>query len=393
MYFFIILCICAPFCSEASPRIDLTFPELASYDGYTSEIHTVETEDDYILTVHRLPPKETCAADPNKIPIVYMHGMYESSDDCLIPGPGVGHCYIYAESCYDVWVPNSRGNFYSRSHKTYNPDEDVDYWDFDIDEMALKDLPVIIDYILDVTGSTQLGYVAHAQGVALLLILCAKQPQYNDKFNFAVGLSSTTWLNHAKFSIVALEEELSPLMTLASDVGLNAELFPRGGSIQKVIQLLCGNVLAYPLCSSLIFATFGYNKFQITPNVLIDIVGHAPSGTSLKNFNRWGQMKKNGFAEYDFGEKGNLEKYGQAKPPLINLGNVTMQWIFLGSENDNVSDLRDLDTLMSYLSNASKCVVSDKSFIHLDFIYSKNIPKYITPVVLSMLNNKTYECL
>jgi len=35
---------------------------------------------------------------------------------------------MFANKGYDVWFGNSRGNKYSRSHTTYNPDKNKEYW-------------------------------------------------------------------------------------------------------------------------------------------------------------------------------------------------------------------------------------------------------------------------
>jgi hypothetical protein len=49
----------------------------------------------------------------------------------LLPLPKVLlSAYILADSGYDVWLFNTRGNVYSRRHKFLDPDKDATYWDF-----------------------------------------------------------------------------------------------------------------------------------------------------------------------------------------------------------------------------------------------------------------------
>ena len=51
---------------------------------------------------------------------------------------------------YDVWLTNRRGNMYSRTHITLDPDDQdtkKDFWDFSIDQTGPVDLARVIDYI------------------------------------------------------------------------------------------------------------------------------------------------------------------------------------------------------------------------------------------------------
>ncbi|XP_026764975.1 gastric triacylglycerol lipase-like [Galleria mellonella] len=376
-----------------SQRRDKNFTELVAYDGYNSETYTVTTDDGYILSVFRIPVNKSCKDSSNLEPIIFMHGLYLSGDDCIIPGPGKAHCYIYSDACYDVWVPNNRGNRYSRQHKSLDPDKDPEFWNFAMDEMALHDLPAIIDYVLDKTNKKQVYYVGHSQAVGTLLLLCAKKPQYNDKIKLGFGMSPTAWLENSRFIVIKVEAAANEILKTANNE-TNIEFLPYGGFFQNAGKILCGSKASYLACSALLFSVLGFNKFQITSDVLPVLPGHLPAGTSLKDFLRWGQMVTNGFSEYDYGSKQNLELYGQEKPPTIDLSPVTMRWIFFASENDYVSDVKDVKTLVSALtrSDAKMCLLADKSFGHLDFLYADNLAKYVAPDILSTMKTGEYAC-
>ncbi|XP_026738945.1 lipase 3-like [Trichoplusia ni] len=373
---------------EDTPRRDLTFIELADYDGFTAEQHYVTTEDGYILGLFRIPLNEKCTT--SKGTILFMHGLYLSSDDCLVPGPGKAHCYIYSDQCYDVWAANVRGNFYGRNHTTLNPDKDSAFWDFDIDEMATRDLPAIIDYVLMISNETQLTFVGHSQAVTILLILCSKKPEYNANIKVGFGISPTAWLGNSKLIVVQFQGLLSKTVP---DSVLSREIFKRGGIIQEPVKFICSlKELSYPLCSGAYFALFGYDNFQITKSVLPVVVGHTLSGTSVKNFLRWGQIHNIGFREYDHGTIKNLIIYGSRTPPEYDLSKVTMPWLFAGSHNDYVANVTDIQLLVTKLPNSSLCVLSDTTFGHLDFIYGKDIPNYVTPILLSYLDTGKNVC-
>lgn len=59
---------------------------------------------------------------------------------------------------------NARGNRYSRSHKTYNPNLPGKFWAFSWYEIGYYDLPAFIDAVLARTNKTSMPLAAHSQG-------------------------------------------------------------------------------------------------------------------------------------------------------------------------------------------------------------------------------------
>ena len=53
------------------------------------------------------------------------------------------------------------------------------------------------------------------------------------------------------------------------------------------------------------------------------MMGHFPSGSSLRNMDHFEQIIRKGkFAKYDFGATINMQKYGTKDPPIYNLTNI-----------------------------------------------------------------------
>lgn len=375
----------------SSPRKDLAFPELVAYDKYRQDTHYVTTSDGYILHLFHIYPNEKCV-DIKKIPVLFMPGLYLNGDDGIIPGPGIATCYLLADECYDVWVGNVRGCKFGRNHTQLNPDTDMKFWDFSFDEMALYDLPAIIELVLKESGQSQIYYVGHSQGVTIAIILCAKRAAYNLIIKFLVGLSTATWMTHTRLLTITAQAILSP----ATALNMNGEIFKFGGATQRLADFACGTSnVSYPYCTAAIFALFGFNNFTISQETIAVAVGHEPSGSSRKNFLRWGHIYIHGFSEYDWGPTGNLIKYGSITPPLYVLSNVTANSIFVASHNDYVCDPRDLDTLMAHLVNCvncSKCILSYKWFSHIDYIYSDLIPTVTMPIILAAFDRGERIC-
>lgn len=66
---------------------------------------------------------------------------------------------------YDVWLGNTRGNKYSSRHLFKNRD-DLDFFNFGIDEAATIDLPTFIKYVLEQTKQKQLYLICHSQSTS-----------------------------------------------------------------------------------------------------------------------------------------------------------------------------------------------------------------------------------
>lgn len=81
-------------------------------------------------------------------PILLMqHGLEDSADGWVLNRADKSPAFIAAELGYDVWLPNSRGNKYSRGHIRLNATTDLQYWDFTVNDIALYDLPAFIEFV------------------------------------------------------------------------------------------------------------------------------------------------------------------------------------------------------------------------------------------------------
>lgn len=104
---------------------------MVEYHGYPIETHTVETEDGYLLTVHRIPYGIRNVNKDNRVPVLIVPGLFCSSKGFALLGPKKATAYVLAENGYDVWIGNVRGTTYSKKHKTIDPDADKEeYWNF-----------------------------------------------------------------------------------------------------------------------------------------------------------------------------------------------------------------------------------------------------------------------
>ena len=66
--------------------------------------------------------------------------------------------FIYAQAGFDVWFGNSRGNSFSQRH-IRDDTSDKEFWNFSQYEMGIYDLPVMLDYITNLTKQEKITYI------------------------------------------------------------------------------------------------------------------------------------------------------------------------------------------------------------------------------------------
>lgn len=225
--------------ASSDPDEDRDAVELIESHGFDAETHYVTTEDGYILAIHRIVQKQSRPQGPNgpKKPILLQHGLLSSSVDWLINSPtdepewfdlnrydidgrqeldyeidfgqnsqnfrnsvsnNLG--FALAKQGYDVWLSNSRGNIYSANHTKFNPKEKV-FWQFTFDELVKYDLPAVISLVLNQTNQSELGYIGHSQGTAIMFGLLATKPEYNEIVKPFIALAPVASVGHVESPI------------------------------------------------------------------------------------------------------------------------------------------------------------------------------------------------
>lgn len=148
---------------------------------YPAEIHDVLTDDGYIITIHRIPYGRSSPLTNKTRPVILlMHGLEDASSTWVINLPQQSFGFIAADSGFDVWLGNVRGNTYGKDHIKMNP-KDKEFWRFTWDEMVRYDLDAIFKKIEKVTGQRQIYYVGHSQGTLIMFSKLAIDPRFHEK--------------------------------------------------------------------------------------------------------------------------------------------------------------------------------------------------------------------
>jgi lysosomal acid lipase/cholesteryl ester hydrolase len=152
--------------------------EFIANAGYDGEVHKVLTEDGYFLRVHRLSAKSKSVV--KRQPVFLMHGILATAADFLITGPDKALGFLLADHGYDVWLGNARGSRFSTKHQNFSKLSN-EFWTFSWHEIGFYDLPAMIDYMLEVSGSPNAFFAGHSQGTTALLVTLSTRPEYNQK--------------------------------------------------------------------------------------------------------------------------------------------------------------------------------------------------------------------
>ncbi|XP_069359251.1 lipase 1-like [Maniola hyperantus] len=373
----------------------LDLPDLVRKYNYPFEEHTVTTEDGYILGIHRIPHGRDSNNRPGNKPVAFlMHGLLASSADYITMGPGTAIAYYLAEEGFDVWLGNARGTHFSRRHTTLNPDARFNstFWQFSWDEIGNKDLPAMIDYVLDCTGKPALHYIGMSQGTTTFFVMAALRPDYNKKIISMQAMAPVAYMAHNNNPLFLL---LSPyvreLERLSSLLGI-AELFPRREIYTKLgIRFCSDGMITQPICTRLIFFIAGGNEDQHNATMFPVKAGHAPAGISVRQLLHFGQsITDKEFKRYDHGLLQNLQIYGRPSPPSYDLSKITAPVYLHYSAKDPLAHLYDVERLYRELGNpAGKILVPHPNFSHADFLYAIDAKTLVyETIVRSMRRNE-----
>jgi pimeloyl-ACP methyl ester carboxylesterase len=360
------------------PDCDLNITQLIRSKGFPCEEHKVTTQDGYILGVFRIPHGRNSSKQGR--PVLLQHGLLDASVTWVMNFPDQSLAFMLADVGYDVWLGNVRGNYYSRAHTKYNPDHDIEFWDFSWDDMAREDLPSMIYYILNATQQTQIGYVGHSQGT---MIAFAEFGNLNNtvqnNVSFYGALAPVVHLGH-------IESPLKYLFNLAADPErVFHDLFgykdflPQSNIIKWLAKHACGNIIFDPLvCENILFLICGPDKKNMNNTRMEVYISHEPDGTSVKNMIHFAQLfHSKQFQAYDYGSPDkNRIHYNQTTAPIYSIRSMKIPTAIFWSNDDWLADPEDV----SYIFDNIQSLVYKKYILgynHLDFVWAMTANKVI----------------
>ncbi|XP_018352189.1 PREDICTED: lipase 1-like [Trachymyrmex septentrionalis] len=315
----------------------LDFIGLIERYDYIAEEHYITTEDGYNLVIHRISGTPL-HVDQKQRPVVFLKsGIFSSSDTWVLFGPGRDLPFLLADEGYDVWLGNSRGNTYCRSHVKLSP-QSKNFWRYSYHEIGTKDLPVVIDYVLNYTNQKTLHYISYSMGSTELFVLLSMRPEYNAKIKLGICLAPVAiWKKTIPFL-----EYFYKMIPNFKEFCYSNEIYEIGSlssmSIMMGRALCADNTITQAACIALMFLFGGSDPAQLNTTILPIVLSYYPAGSSVQLIDHYFQnMITKKFQAYDYGYFGNYKQYGQITPIIYDLNKVTVPLAIYYSTNDLIA--------------------------------------------------------
>ncbi|EHB02947.1 Lysosomal acid lipase/cholesteryl ester hydrolase, partial [Heterocephalus glaber] len=354
------------------PEANMNVTEIIRHWGFLAEEHLVETKDGYILCLHRIPHGRKNHSDKGSKQVVFLqHGFLADSSNWVTNLDNSSLGFILADAGFDVWMGNSRGNTWSRKHRTLSVSQD-EFWAFSFDEMAKYDLPASIDFILNKTGQNQVYYVGHSQGSTIGFIAFSQFPELAKKIKMFFSMAPVVLVDFSTSPLTKLGQ--MPDLVFEEIFGRQAFL-PQNEILKWLSTRICTHVIMKELCGNVFFLLCGFNERNLNMSRVDVYTTHCPAGTSVQNALHWGQaVKYQKFQAFDWGSSAkNYFHYNQSYPPMYNVKDMPVPTALWSGDHDWLADASDISVLLTQIPN----LVYHKripDWDHIDFIWGLDAP-------------------
>ncbi|ODN74232.1 hypothetical protein L202_07677 [Cryptococcus amylolentus CBS 6039] len=217
--------------------------------GMDIEHQTVETEDGYFLKMHRVidPDAQTHSDGRGGFPVLVLHGLFQSSGSFVTSEDRSLAFWLAREGKYQVYLGNTRGVF-DMGHRNFSRN-DPRFWDWTIRELAMYDLPALVEHVCRETGYDKIGFIGHSQGnglafISLSLGMC---PSLGNKLSVFIALAPAVYAGS--------------LTTGFPFTVLNKVEWPKWKRFFGVLDFIPLMRWAYDYAPAKLFATLGYIMF------------------------------------------------------------------------------------------------------------------------------------
>ncbi|KAK1921163.1 Alpha/Beta hydrolase protein [Papiliotrema laurentii] len=223
--------------------------DYAAQVGMDIEHQTVETDDGYYLKVHRVidPTHKPKSDGRGGFPVLILHGLFQSSGSFVTSEDRSLAFWLARNAGYQVYLGNTRGIF-DMGHRSFGRN-DPRFWDWTIRELAMYDLPALVEHVCRETGYDKIGFIGHSQGnglafISLSLGMC---PSLGNKLSVFIALAPAVYAG--------------PLTTGFPFTTLNRLEWSTWKRFFGVLDFIPLMRWAYDYAPAKLFAVLGYTMF------------------------------------------------------------------------------------------------------------------------------------
>uniref|UniRef100_A0A452IM37 Lipase n=1 Tax=Gopherus agassizii TaxID=38772 RepID=A0A452IM37_9SAUR len=351
---------------RVNPDAFMNISEKILYRGYPSEEYEVLTADGYYLSMNRIPHGKGNPRDTGMLAVLLLHGLLLDGSNWIANLPNNSLGFILADAGYDVWIGNSRGNTWSRKHQNLSIDQE-EFWDFSFHEMAMYDLPALVDFILQKTGQQNLYYVGYSQGCTIAFIAFSAMPHLAQKIKIFFALAPAYTLTKSKAPLTQLIFLPTDLLKIVFG---KKEFCLLSARLKSLTAKVCRTALIDRLCiQTLFFILGGFNEKNLNVSRVDVYVASFPDYTSVKNIIHWGQV---GFLIFI------------TTPPFYKVEDMTVPTALWNGGRDLVTSPQATAVLLPQLTNLVfyKCF---PDWTHVDFIWGLDATQRMYDEILELM--------
>ena len=351
-----------------------TIEEIITSKGFKCETHFVKTEDGYKLKIFRIPGSKNITNEKRNIlpPVLLQHGIFDSSDGWVCNGEEHSIAFVLANNNFDVWLSNSRGNKYCKSHEKYNS-QNYEFWQFSFNEMGLYDIPAVIKYIKTINKSNEkIIYFGHSQGTTSMFSgLIQKYDFYKENIKLIVALAPIARLNYLDSTLLSIMSKIS-MHKLLNQMEM-LEICPNSEGNKKILNFM--DKYANGLTNFIFGLISDEDSKQCNDkNAMSVYLNHYPCGCSLKCLIHFIQIIENKkFIFFDYKKEANFHIYNQIVPPEYDFSKIKeIPIILIGGEKDKLSTREDIKWLLNELNKNVIYAKIIENMGHLSFLIGKD---------------------
>lgn len=178
-------------------RITKDFHYYAIQAGFEIIEQVVETLDGYYLQVWKIlkpqPNPDLKHKSKAGYPVLIQHGLFQSAGSFITSEERSLAFWLVEHGGYQVYLGNNRGIF-NMGHRKLKR-SDPRFWDYNMKELAIYDLPALVDHVLRDTGYHKLAFIGHSQGNATMFCSLAKGmiPRLGSKLSCFIALAPAVY--------------------------------------------------------------------------------------------------------------------------------------------------------------------------------------------------------